>query len=458
MKIKLILLLILLIKSIYGIKIPISNEFASNTQQDLANESLNRVYGNEINQNNLLLPHQDNRYKINKEIQNIGVFDQRQNQNQNQNQQHKTENNSNQSKNNNNNNNNILNSRKLKFSNDGKFKIVQFTDIHFGEGEDKSWGVRQDINSTEVMNTILNSEPDVDLILFTGDLITGNNIKDNATIYWIEVISAAKHRGIPWAITFGNHDDLASGQGGSRNDLLEFDIELGSFSKFGPKNVSGVSNYYLEIFDQNGIDPLSLLWVFDSGDGSCNSNKRNNKFSRTTRTTSSSNSFEKCNTFITKNQVDWYKDTLTQYQMENKESVKWSGSFFHIPLQEYMTVWNNETCYGWNNDSIACQPVNSGLFDQFKQDPTFKLVSVGHNHGNDFCGNLQGIDLCFGRHTGYGGYGTWERGARIFELNYNPSENTVTHQTWLRFETGEKVENQIKHDPNINDQQSICTN
>ncbi|KAF2073612.1 hypothetical protein CYY_005069 [Polysphondylium violaceum] len=438
-----IILIVFQQQSAYGIKIPISNEFAKsgngNVIVDDHKSIINVGVGNGINQNDLykIPPHHQDDIK---DSTKKGNFQFNHNQN---------------NINNNNNNKNqqspqpLTNSRKLKFSNDGKFKIAQFTDIHFGEGEDKSWGVKQDINSTQVMNTILDSEQDVDLILFTGDLITGNNIIDNASIYWIEVISVAKYRGIPWAITFGNHDDLASGQGGSRVDLLSFDIDLGSFSKFGPRNVSGVSNYYLEIFDQNGIDPLSLLWIFDSGDGSCNTKK--NKISN-------QKSFEKCNTYITKNQVDWYKDTLAQYNNENKNSIKWSGSFFHIPLQEYMTVWNNQTCYGWNNDSIACQPENHGLFDQFKLDPTLKLVSVGHNHGNDFCGNLDGIDLCFGRHTGYGGYGTWERGARIFELNYDPNQSTVDYKTWLRFETGEKVENQIKHDPNINNQQSICTN
>jgi hypothetical protein len=36
----------------------------------------------------------------------------------------------------------------LHFGKDGYFKIVQFTDLHFGEGEDEWWGPVQDKNST----------------------------------------------------------------------------------------------------------------------------------------------------------------------------------------------------------------------------------------------------------------------------------------------------------------------
>ena len=48
------------------------------------------------------------------------------------------------------------------------------------------------------------------------------------------------------------------------------------------------------------------------------------------------------------------------------------------------------------------------------------------------------------RHTGYGGYGTWERGARIIQLNENPSWSM---NTWIRFETGDLQLKGIPHQP-----------
>lgn len=43
-----------------------------------------------------------------------------------------------------------------------------------------------------------------------------------------------------------------------------------------------------------------------------------------------------------------------------------------------------------------------------------------------------GLHLCFGRHTGYGGYGTWTRGSRQILIN----EKTLgkSTETWIRLE------------------------
>lgn len=45
-----------------------------------------------------------------------------------------------------------------------------------------------------------------------------------------------------------------------------------------------------------------------------------------------------------------------------------------------------------------------------------------------------GIFLCFGRHSGYGGYGSWTRGSRQILLD----ERTLGSQTktWIRLEDG----------------------
>jgi hypothetical protein len=104
------------------------------------------------------------------------------------------------------------------------------------------------------MNNILNIEQP-DLVVLTGDLITGNNIKDNATAYWKIMLTPMMLLGYPWAsmslsfvasfwlvslcprthcyfallallcllskVTFGNHDDLASGKNGDKGTLMK---------------------------------------------------------------------------------------------------------------------------------------------------------------------------------------------------------------------------------------------
>ena len=94
----------------------------------------------------------------------------------------------------------------LRFSSDNTFKIAQFTDIHFGEGESEEWGKKQDEQSTNCMNELLKIE-EPDFVIFTGDLITGNNIYDNATAYWSNMLVAVNESSTKFATLFGNHDD-----------------------------------------------------------------------------------------------------------------------------------------------------------------------------------------------------------------------------------------------------------
>jgi len=61
-------------------------------------------------------------------------------------------------------------------------------------------------------------------------------------------------------------------------------------------------------------------------------------------------------------------------------------------------------------------------------------VVAGHDHNNDYYGNYDGINLAYGRKTGYGCYGPDKmmRGARVFEVTQNP----YSIKTWVRQEDG----------------------
>lgn len=45
------------------------------------------------------------------------------------------------------------------------------------------------------------------------------------------------------------------------------------------------------------------------------------------------------------------------------------------------------------------------FFNFFLDHKNVNAVFCGHDHNNDFYGNYLGINLYFGRKTGYGGYG-----------------------------------------------------
>lgn len=90
---------------------------------------------------------------------------------------------------------------KLKFRAEGKFKMVQFTDIHFGENEEN------DVMAQNLIRKVIELEQP-DLAVVTGDVVSGY-AWDGKTEGWY-----AKHyeklaqalNGTYWAMTAGNHD------------------------------------------------------------------------------------------------------------------------------------------------------------------------------------------------------------------------------------------------------------
>jgi hypothetical protein len=118
--------------------------------------------------------------------------------------------------------------------------------------------------------------------------------------------------------------------------------------------------------------------------------------------------------------------------------------FWHIPSTAYVKVApkaNSEIkkpCVGSiNKENVAPQAAEWGMMDALAKRPSVKAVFVGHNHGLDWCCPYEKMWLCFSRHTGYGGYGNWPKGARIIQITESPF-STVS---WIRMENGTKHSN-----------------
>uniref|UniRef100_A0A0G4GVY3 Calcineurin-like phosphoesterase domain-containing protein n=1 Tax=Chromera velia CCMP2878 TaxID=1169474 RepID=A0A0G4GVY3_9ALVE len=337
------------------------------------------------------------------------------------------------------------------------FVIVQFADLHFGEAPEKLWGPEQDRNSTRVMESILDTEKP-DLVVFSGDQLTGNNIRENATEYWRQIVQPCVDRGVRWAQTFGNHDDMPLDSvtpshewrvtqsrrlsSTSRSELMEFDRSFAlsqSKSDFASSEGTGLSNFHLQIGRQqsgpsentsadeksDACVPL-VVWFLDSGGGSMRE-------------------------IVSEDEVVWLKEEGGRIRERDRRKRCREAVFLlfvHIPLPQYADLHREPRgsgggefasdasegeCWGSKEDGIAPTEEDTRLFRALK-DLNFSAVSVGHNHGNDFCCPKDGVVLCYGRHTGYGGYGTWERGARVLRFFFG--EEAL--ETWVRFEDGRK--------------------
>lgn len=167
--------------------------------------------------------------------------------------------------------------------------------------------------------------------------------------------------------------------------------------------------------------------------------------------------------------VDWFVATRAQLAKRYRKTLP-SYAFVHIPVgamygfQQTKGV-NEQKEPGINADNpLSQQGVQSPLwnattsFEYTGQDRAFmkalleteKLMGVfsGHDHGDDWCfkwdkdltfldltGN--GLVFCFGRHTGYGGYGSWTRGSRQVLVDIKDLGKST--KTWTRLEDGTAV-------------------
>jgi hypothetical protein len=291
--------------------------------------------------------------------------------------------------------------------------ICQFADLHYGEAPSLPWGPEQDRNSSRVMENILMAEA-IDLAVFTGDQITGNNIVDNATAVLKNVYSVVEKFGIPFSSIYGNHDDLTLDPPSPRNsitsrsELLAF--ERATWPTLSRTCLSGcpdllpsVSNYYQLLADASG-KPLFVIFFLDSGGGSYDE-------------------------ILFTNITDWLESTINK--LGNLPSV----TFVHIPAPEYTIASTSKDCDGMNEDGITPTIGLNNLLQVLLNSGTSRGVFTGHDHGNAWCCPYYTTSLCYGRHSGYGGYGDWSRGSRILEIAQNEtSRDGIGIKTYIRME------------------------
>ena len=295
---------------------------------------------------------------------------------------------------------------KLVFDQNGRFKIAQFADLHFGEAESTQWGPQQDINSTRVMERVLAWERP-DLVIYSGDQVTGENIYDNATRYWGRLLQPCLATNTRWATVFGNHDDR-SARHGTREDLLKFDTSFNlSLSQFGPSDIHGLTNYYLLLYsDKEANNPSWVIYFLDSGGGTYPE-------------------------LVYPDQIQWFIKTAS-YITQSYGQIP-GLAFFHIPSTGYEGVYQKSLCVGMNDDDITPQIAANALLSVLAEYGGVVWVSVGHDHGNDWCcPSKAGPTICYGRHTGYGGYGRWPRGSRVAVLR----RDSMLVETYVRMENG----------------------
>lgn len=303
----------------------------------------------------------------------------------------------------------------LRFRKDGTFKIVQFTDLHWQNGE------AEDRRTRRLMERILREEKP-DLVVFTGDIVFSLGCRD-AYASVAQAVSAVAESGTPWAAVFGNHDSEGEVSRGRLMDVLA--AQQGCLASAGPDTIHGVGNYALTIGGTDGR-ARHALYFFDSGSYSELENVPGYDW-------------------IREDQIEWFRERASELRRTAAGEKLSSLAFFHIPLPEYKEVWRTRTCNGRKYEDISCPKINSGFFAALAETGGVLGTFCGHDHVNDFEGTLHGIRLTYGRSTGYHTYGRWgfKRGARVIELQ----NEGARYETWIRLAGGRKLSMPRIHKP-----------
>ncbi len=296
----------------------------------------------------------------------------------------------------------------LKFNSDSTFKIVQFTDIHWKGGADEQ--KQNNAESIEIMNSVLDAEKP-DMVVFTGDIVVENPVKEG----WIQVTEPMIKRKIPWAVVLGNHDDEGDM---NRKEIVEF-LETLAFNltEAGPEDITGYGNYILKIKGAKSNNDEAVIYCLDS-----------NAYAP----------FKGVGEYdwIRFDQIQWYRESSKEIRNTNGGKVLPALAFFHIPFPEYYMLWDFGECIGQKHEGVSCPLVNSGLYSAMLESGDVMGVFVGHDHDNDYIGNLFGIYLAYGRVTGVGNaYGIPSRGGRVNHF----MEGKREFKTWIRTGDGEVV-------------------
>ncbi|MGN1194292.1 MAG: metallophosphoesterase [Acutalibacteraceae bacterium] len=299
---------------------------------------------------------------------------------------------------------------------DTAFSILQITDVHILNNEKKDAKAFKTI--TAMVET---TKPD--MIVVTGDVTSE---KENYTAFKTFCTFMENFK-IPWAFTFGNHEGLDIQY--EPNEVLDPDkiTDKKTLSDYlesleyciyecGDEDVDGMGNYYYTVHNNNNKALMSLIFM-------------------------DSNSYDEANNgydHFHENQIQWYENTIKQIAKEengDESKVVPSLAFFHIPMQEYMTAYDEAK----GTDNMICglrfpkedgtPAADDNMFEKMVELGSTKGCFAGHDHMNNYSVNYNGIRLTYGLSCDHNIYVVPFRGGTLINIK---NDGSFTTQSLIR--------------------------
>lgn len=288
----------------------------------------------------------------------------------------------------------------LRFHN-GTFKIVQFTDVHYIQGNAASNQARDCIKEI-----VASEKPD--LIMLSGDIIYSK--PGDFTLQ--TVLNILVDLKTPFCMISGNHDVE---QGTALSKL--YDMAQKSKYSVMPVRTGSLFDYVLPILSSNGAKTEALVYAFDTHGGAQVAEIGGYRW-------------------FTFSQLSWYRKESDAYKKKNGGKVLPAIAFMHYPLPEYNEAVENTqvVMYGTRMEKAYSSKLNSGMFATMKEMGDVMGVFCGHDHDNDYSLMFYNVLLAHGRYSGGNTeYNHLRNGARVIELY----ENKRVFDTWIHERGGQ---------------------
>lgn len=341
----------------------------------------------------------------------------------------------------------------LRFQPNGRFKIVQFNDTQDDHLTDR--------RTIEFMGKVLDQEKP-NFALINGDVIT-DGPKNPRQVYEAinNVVLPMETRGIPWAITFGNHDEDSvedANTGVYERHMADFVRQYKhNLNPVAPDRPFGHSDAQLLIASAKDKARAKFgIWLLDSGNylPEADPVQKNDDIPHYD--------------YIRPAQVEWYINASKAAEQRFGAKIP-SLMYFHIPTYEHRDMWYGGPAKhlevnhvkakstfkidGVKNEDVYYGSFNSGIYGAVRDRGDVLGIYCGHDHINSYKGNYHGVELGYCPGTGFAPYGlndgTWQqhtlRGARVFELNENSEK--IYESTRLIFAKDLGLDMQPKKQP-----------
>ncbi len=311
-----------------------------------------------------------------------------------------------------------MNTEKLCFKKNGKFRILAVSDFHAGKDYCRKL-------KTGFEALLESTKPD--FVMLIGDQCLNKATFDETKNYMADIMEPVIKRKLPWSAVFGNHDREMGIPIGE--EMKAYAQLPGFYGEAGPENISGIGNFIIPIYSEEGERIKFALWGLDSGlyqrDTLGHSKDElilpDSPFGRNSDGTPDLS------------QVMWYYNESVKLEEEAGEKIP-GIIFTHVPIPEFVYISRNpEECCARGNmrEAPGCAALSTGLFNAAVERGDIKGFFFGHDHLNDLQGEYLGITMAYDGALGYD-MSTHDdlRGGRVIDIDAGGNIETKMISLW----------------------------